>query len=210
MVKMFFRMNTKEVVQTLGISEPTVLRWLTRGIIQGTRRAGRGGVEPASEIPEEAVAGFLTRFPIFRVPPADRLTLNETCAVLGLPRNQRGHDRLSELGLPVQHGPERRGFVSRQAVEQFVSGSELETVVMERLRVLRQIPAPNVDIKYKQSGQGRQLFVKPHMVLRVQNNETAKLLTHVICRRVEISPLGILDPNGKQLIASEGVKRLEK
>lgn len=197
--------TTRETSDILGVGEPTVRRWLDRGLLQGTKSVGTG--RGSCQIDEDSIERFLTAYPIYRVPAEDRLTLNEVCGVLGLARNQRGHSMLPQMGLPILYGPEQeliRGYVSRQKlvahIERLIP-AHLQPRVFERLSLLRPDPRPNVEVWAISDSpvEAVNRSIRRQMVLKVGVGQVVRLLDHVICRRVEVAEGGRLDQNGFQL-----------
>lgn len=201
--------TTSEVAKIIGVGEPTVRRWLDRGLLQGTKSVGTG--RGSCQIDEDSIERFLTAYPIYRIPADDRLTLNEVCGVLGLARNQRGHDILSKMSLNIFYGPEQelvRGYVSRKNLLAHIErawGAADRPRCLERLTLLRQAPRPNLAVLrpllnppagYAPVEVVNQT-IRRQMVLRVRRGEAAKLLDHVVCKRVHNE--GELDLNGFQL-----------
>jgi len=209
-VKIIFTMKTtRETSDILGVGEPTVRRWLDRGLLQGTKSVGTG--RGSCQIDEDSIERFLTAYPIYRVPAEDRLTLNEVCGVLGLARNQRGHAMLPQMGLPIFYGPEQelvRGYVSRTKLVELVEsltitlGKASKATALERLKLLRQPLRANVEVTWITSlgtKASTSFPLRPQMVLKVGAGEVVRLLDHVVCKRVEVKKGGELQRNGFQL-----------
>lgn len=198
--------TTSEVAKIIGVGEPTVRRWLDRGLLQGTKSVGTG--RGSCQIDEDSIERFLTAYPIYRVPAEDRLTLNEVCGVLGLARNQRGHDILSKMSLNIFYGPEQelvRGYVSRENLLAHIErawGAADRPRCLERLKLLRQPLRANVEVTWITSlgtKASTSFPLRPQMVLKVGAGEVVRLLDHVVCKRVEVKKGGELQRNGFQL-----------